>query len=468
MLCVHRNQKLFALIRYCVGIAVITSVAQHIRAQSVSNPDAHAGLTLRTSLLNELIHSESTRRKNIRTQILEASVSGWQTTSWQVRAQSHESDSGILLSINADGNVTSSTVGVTPQARINSCGNHRFHAIKPVLFDGYRFLTNRAYGNVVARQTPRRVMSLSSGVPVVGPIGDRLAWTEVLRRNPQTQAVVVRRVADEVLSDVDESVDAELAMAGKSWKQIRTQLIQSVGSVEPVWTASSTPESISINASFDTANTSALPDSGRIPLAEAEDIAIQSGESFVNVCLQSLPLAGVVISDTDLQQFGSSLPQLLSGSFAGTDRQTYSLPNAEPTLFSIQLHQDQPLSVQFRDGAIVLNVRFQVLPRLAAASGFHVLSVRLTGRRTGPSSWTVHVQDSTVTADESRASSAWTELIRNQADGIIAQMQLSEFPDRIDQSLLPSWLPPLNVYRIQSDQQTLRVSLQVDRSEQDD
>ena len=220
---------------------------QPIQTRSLAET-SDLSITLRTELLSPFVDGQTVKSNNVATQVMEADVRGVQTTMTTIRLQSTSNSTMAQLNISAQGTVSSNTIGYTSQAIIATAGSHTFDIIKPVYFDCNQFLTKPAYGGLQARQYPQAVNGVASGVPLVGRIGDRIAWNQVYQRMPQSDSIVVRRVADDVLPEVNSSVDKELFRLNKGLRDIRSQLDRIFGSDQLVWTANSTASSFSTNS----------------------------------------------------------------------------------------------------------------------------------------------------------------------------------------------------------------------------
>jgi len=431
------------------------------RSPIVSTPPAtgDVAVTIRSSLLNRFVEDQKIESDNVATRVLEADVRGVQTTATFVQLQSADNTRMARLNVIAQGTVNSNTVGYTPQARITTAGNHTFNVIKPVYFDGRKFLTKPAYGGLQVRQTPQQVSTRASGMPLIGPIGDQMAWNEVLRRMPQSDAVVVRRVADDVFPRVNQSVDQQLTDFNRKWTDVRQRLAGLTGSDRVAWSASSTKDSFTTIVT----NQSVLsrthdPDSELMAaLAPMEAAAVLVSEDGINHTLDNQALNGLVITDSALQQ--------LVTDHKNGDRnparvlQALRDSTAEPVLFSLRLADSQPLGVRFRDGRLQLQFRFQILPKSGDASVTQLMTVQLKGRGTDGGGWALFVSDiSVAAASTNEQPDNWTNLINGQVERVIDLIPETELPRQIDLAQFADQLPAVRIHRIQSLGGRLRVS----------
>ena len=426
-------------------------------------------LTIRTDLLDEFVKRETVQSKDVATQVMEADVRGIQTTTTSVQLCSADCRDTARLNIISQGTVSSNTVGVTPQAKVATIGSHTFNITKPVFFDGDRFLTKPAYGSLQARQFPQSVNTMASGLPLFGPIGDRIAWSEVYRRMPISDAIVVRKVADDVIPQVNTSVDKNLADLNRNWRSLRKTLESLSGSDRISWRASSTANSFSISAqNMSLTSRSTKPAGLFAALAGPESLVVLLSQEGVNRWLGRLPLAGLTVSDSALQRLVQTLPEARSNSQALTDllKQPYA-DSSEPLLFSVKFAEVEPLALRFEDGLVTVRLKFQVVPKAGAAGVMQLVSVRLGGEPEDDGMWSLGVkQISAEPASRNEQPDMYTNLMNNPA--IASQLQPTRLPRTIDLRQFHPKIPLFRLYRIQSEGGHLRVSLRVPESDERD
>lgn len=422
-------------------------------------------VTARVTLLSPFVNRQSVESNDVATQVLEADVRGVQTTNTTVNLETADSLDQARLNVVVTGTVTSNTVGLTPQARVATLGSHTFHIMKPVYFDGDRFTTKPAHGTLQARQYPQAVKTRASGLPLLGQIGDRIAWNEVQRRMPMSDAIVVRRVADTVLPKVNTSVDRQLAELSRSWTTARRFLDRLSAPDQVQWNASTTLDSLSIQAQNTSIGSRQVRADVLNPrLAEAESLLLLLSEEGVNRSLARLPMAGHVVSDTDLQSVVQTLRT--AGDQPASDRlstlqsalQQWRLGNSEAKLFSIRFADLQPLSLRFADGQVTVRLKFQVLPKVGQPGVMQLVQADLKGQPADDGQWALtltSVKAQPANPDDSPDLS--TNLINNAA--IISQIPSTVLPRTINLQRINAKLPMFRLHRIQSESGFLRLSL---------
>ncbi|MCP4172347.1 MAG: hypothetical protein GY758_16410 [Fuerstiella sp.] len=441
------------------------------RSEATGAPVNDFSVTVRTDVLNHFVERQSVESNNVATQVMEADVRGVQTTTTSNQLQSVNSSGSARLHILTTGTVSSTTVGLTTQARVATLGNHTFSVTKPVFFDGNRFLTKPAYGSLRARQFPQAVNSIASGMPLLGPIGDRIARREVYRRMPSSDAIVVRQVADDVLPKVNAEVDRQLAELNGKWRDLRQTIRRVSGGRQTSWAASTTDNSFSLSASSPS-TTQHTPPSGQTLTTDLQDeevVAVTFSQDSINRWLNAQPLGGLTIPDTALQQALQTFQNAKKNPRAFLQllqRQTES--SVEPLIFSLQLAKSSPVLLALEGGLLTLRIRFQVVPKLAPASQMHQMRIVLGGQSATDGKWTISLRQISVDpADRNAVPDAWTTLIGGQATQMVGRVPPSELPRTLDLSHIDKRIPATRIHRIQCEAGQLRISFNLDATSQE-
>lgn len=426
-------------------------------------------VTLRTQLLRQFVEDQKVESDNVALRVLEADVRGVQTTVTNIGLESTENTEMARLNVVAKGTVNSNTIGYTPQARVSTQGNHTFSINKPIYFDGRQFLTKAAYGGLQVRQVPQAVNSVASGVPLIGRIGDQIAWREVMRRMPASDSIVARRVADQVFPKVNSSVDSKLRELNQKFQKLQQQLKLVVGQDNINWKASSSTDSFTtqaVNRSVVRSKTNKNRELSAL-LDPIEAAAVLVSEDSFNHMLGKLPIGGITVSDTTLQnlvvalkQSDKSLPEIRSLLQRMDDFK------ADPLLFSLTFADTAPITMLFRDGLLQVHAKFQVLPKLGQPSLMQSMKFRIGGKTTNDGKWSLLVREIAVEpASTNELPDAWTKLIRDQATTMTDNIPPTELPREIDLRRFDDRLPVLRIHRIQSTRGQLRVSFKTDATQ---
>lgn len=423
--------------------------------------DRHGlAISLRSDFLKHFVNRRTVQSDDVATRILEADVRGVQTTTTEISLTTTASSNSARMEILATGQVQSDTIGYTRQAQVKTAGSHIFNIRKPVFFDGNQFATKPAFGSLQARQFPQSVNTIASGVPLFGPIGNRIAWREVLRRMPVSDAIVVRRVADDVLPKVNAGVDKELTDLNRQWGRFRQQLTSALAPARIVWSASTTQEYLSILARNPAVT---LPPAQPLNkhLHSSETIAVLLADASVNALLNHEFLKGRTLSDTDLLKLVNAIRERedLSDALEGV-RQVMASPSPA-TATSIRLADTEPISVAFDGGRISILIRLQFLPKVGTPGDLQVIDVQLAGRGSQHGRWQVELNSVRARPAEPTGQLApLSDLINQRADFVVQQVPPTELPRQIRLSALHDNLPSLKLRQIQTEAGWLRVAFE--------
>lgn len=451
-----------ALLMVCL---TLTSTPTHAASDEFSE---YARITMRLRFLQKTWHRDLVEQDPVQTQVMDAQVTGQQTTSVAVRLSAAPGTGMAQLYLHGSGSVQSTTAGFTREARVDSLGSHSFQLTKPVFFDGTRFLTGKCYGQVTASTQPVAVRTVVSGVPLLGALGERIAWSETLRRQPTTNSIVVRQVADDVVPEFDCKVEEELATANRSWADMRRQFSRLLPGRQVAWQADSTSDGLSLKVGFQrapgtwSASRPLLHTTLRPDPEPREDLVVTLSDGMVNELLQTLPLKGVTVSDSLLEELQTTdFRQLFRDGTLQLPPELRSAAAAPARLFSLQFADETPLEVLFDHGSIAIILRFRVIPEVGEASDLHRLTLQVTGAGAAAGQWSLQISDADVAVEDSEApESSLTDIIRRQARAMLVDQPPSMMP-RLARLQEETGLPDLQLRGIRSRDGVLRASFEL-------
>lgn len=438
---------------------------------SAASPDEfseYARISMRLRFLQQTWHRDLVEQDPVQTQVMDAQVTGQQTTSVAVRLTAEPGANMAHLYLHGSGSVQSNTAGFTREARVDSLGSHSFQLTKPVFFDGSQFLTSRCYGQVTASTQPVAVQTVVSGVPLLGTLGERIAWSETLRRQPVTNSIVVQQVADDVVPEFNCKVDEELASANRSWAEMRQQFARLLPGRDVAWQAGSTGDGLTLKVGFQRApgtrsasrplqHTTLRPDP-----QPREDLVVTLSDGMINELLQGLPLKGRTVSDNLLEELQTTdFGELFQDGSLQIPAALQEAAAAPARIFSLQFASETPLEVLFERGTIDVVLRFRVIPTVGEASDLHRLTLKIGGGSAGPGQWSLRISDVEVAVDEPQATeSSLTEIIRTQARAMLVDQPPSELP-RLARIQEQTGLPDLQLRGLRSRDGVLRASFEL-------
>ena len=297
--------------------------------------------------VNRLFRRQQTNTGDVRDFILGAHVVGTQTTTSDVTVDFQENPRVAQARIRLLGFTSSDTIGLTKMAVVGVCGQHRFLATKPVLFDGARLLTGRADAVVDPHNFTRGVRSPATGFPLLGPLVDQIVYSRAEARRPEAEAIAAERLKQRVLPEFDRNIDAELGRANaklKSW--IRPQLAKLKLNPDSML-FTSTDQHLVMNVRFGIAR----PDT-RSPAAASPGTTVLIHESLLNELINRAGAGGMLVSDR-------RLAKLLARVQGGGDPSLRPEESANPSL-TFRLAQREPIRVSLVRGALRIDLNASV------------------------------------------------------------------------------------------------------------
>lgn len=451
---------------------------------------ADIGILIRTPLLEKMVREQRRHSEVINKSILGSQVGGQQSTVTDVRLRVVPDSQRIRLEIVNTGRVQSMTQNVHAQAYVESSGQHAFEIIKPVLFDGRTLLTERGYGTVCANESPVRVFSNYSRMPVFGGIADQIAYQEVRNRKDAIDRAVAEDLVRDVIPKVDAETDRELAVLSSRIRQLQIETGSRLGLREDVWSAASAADGIRLWASADSVSVTGTTASGQNTppgmLTETngnEDVVMLVSDTLASRVLNRMLPGGLTLTDTQLNTLISVMNKSGEPLSPALVRSALSSPgsaDAEAALFSLQLAETDPFQLSFSEGQIRLRTTFQVLPRIGPSSGMHITETVFRGTPLPGDLWMLssHVASTRPVADghppalviddvqESQpgvqthtTGSVWTQLIQTTSEKLIGTLPGVELQRTLDLKASDPRMPRLRLDRIQSRHGMLRISL---------
>ena len=368
-------------------------------------PAVPAIVSVRIPTLEALARDSRTDNEDVSKSLLNSNITGKQTTVTETRLKITPGTNPLQFQLLTRGQIRSETTGINPQAVVSSSGQHQFEIIKPLWFDGSVFRTQKSHGTIQAVQKPTRVRSAAgSRMPLLAPLGDQLAWNQVLRMQPQINQVVAEEVSRDVVPKIDRIVDQRFTELGNRLADLKQSLQRLLPARTSAWHAAASEQVVHL-WSEQVRNTSSLrpvapsttlPRDDRFPeLTEGEDIFVSASDDLLTQALTAVIPTGKHIPDATLSRIRSALQQAKTGDLSDliqlTQQQAKSVSQDLPTLFSLEFDSRAPADVQCREGQLHLIFRFRIHPKIGQVSGWMTAKIALMGRRLSQESWTVAV-----------------------------------------------------------------------------
>lgn len=279
-------------------------------------PSGHGiHVSLSQKFLDELVRVESQDAGPVRDCILGAQVVGSQQTETAVHVRFIPSDSQAQLEFQLTGMTRNSTESRTPQAVIQSEGNHRFEVGKSVQFDGQKFLTRSPSAMLFPNQNNRAARTPASAIPILGPLVSEYALGVANQRRPESERITAGRITQQVVPQFDSTVDKRLAELNRQLTDDLPLLLLQLGVAQPTPRMRTTENRLTASLAWDT--TQKCPEYvPPLPVEDAAELRVALHAEAVNSWLSSLPLGGQEILIQDLDRWQENLERAFSSQSA--------------------------------------------------------------------------------------------------------------------------------------------------------
>lgn len=179
---------------------------------------ANLHISVSEEFLNRLVARDDVQPGPVRDTVLGADVTGQQTTTSRLVLDLRPSLDRAHAAFVLTGDVQMQVTGTTPQARVDTAGQHHFVAMKDVFFDGRLLATKHATVFVQARNQTIGAMTPLSG-SLFGGLAERIAYQTAERMRPESEAIARDRLAEKVYPIFDGEIDKQLSSANKLLEQ---------------------------------------------------------------------------------------------------------------------------------------------------------------------------------------------------------------------------------------------------------
>lgn len=258
-------------------------------------------LVAHEGFLNRLIGQRRQESGQVVDYVLGANVYGNQTTVTDAGIDVKPSANGAQFDVTVNGQISSSTVGVTDQAQIYTQGNHSFRAEKRVSFNGKQFWTQPARIGVNANNTTTGA-DTNINIPLFGGIARNIAINKAEEMRGESEAIAASRVQSNVLPKFNAEVDKEFGATGKLNSEVaerRAALAeQQLGADAEAWSSTETE----LRAASRVMGGNELGGSDPNPiLVWGKGATLLVHESLMNNASDRMNLNGQTLSDDELK-----------------------------------------------------------------------------------------------------------------------------------------------------------------------
>lgn len=309
--------------------------------------------------LNRLLSEARTERGPVVDYVLGANVSGNQTTATKVTIDLLPSNKTARFDLTLNGQIQSSTVGVTSEATVYTQGNHTFVAKKEVNFDGLKFVTSPATINVFPHNTTTGISTNVGGL--FSGIAQNVASREVEARRGAAESIAADRVRTNVLPKFNAEVDKNFAEAGPKLEKDVFAGLKATGLYPDAFVYTTSNSTLMLSSRL--MNKSELgADLPATTAAGDRGATVQLHETAINNAIDRMELAGQTLTEPELRAkmeafFSKALNKTvkLEAPPKPTTDDADSDDDKGPS--AIIFAKNDPMRVQFEDGELILVIR---------------------------------------------------------------------------------------------------------------
>lgn len=324
------------------------------------NVSFNVGIALTERLLNQLASDVRQQADAVCDRILGTPVSGTQTTNATTRVDCRPNPNIAQVDIVLESLTNTNTLGQRSNVAISTEGFHRADLVKPVFFDGQILRTRRPQGFVRSNNMNRGVVTPLTGVPLLGPIANRFAFSqaELSRRAGETETAA--SLSRRVVPEFNQSVDSQLAEANA---MMRNQ-VQAFARQLDLWPdelrANSTDDEVRLRARY--GNASPVTGPSRRLFGQLGSVLLH--ESAVNNVVSRLQVGGLRITDRQLQ---TSMASLKAGEPISLEAGPDGEDPTAPALYTLVFADTDPVRVRFDEEQSEVVLRMSIEPIVGGA-----------------------------------------------------------------------------------------------------
>jgi len=172
-------------------------------------------LEISEGFVNRFVQETRREQRPIQDRVMNASVYGYQCSDVTTRFDLVPSDVNARFRLQLTGTIFANTNGVTSQATVHTIGRHSFNATKPVVFDGQNFYIERGQVSAYANNQTVGATTRFSRLPILGRVATNIAIRKANELRPQTNALAVQKIRDQVSEELEREADEQFANASK-------------------------------------------------------------------------------------------------------------------------------------------------------------------------------------------------------------------------------------------------------------
>jgi len=351
------------------GEAKIRSVLDELRTKSPDGGVAIAGavgksylnynlrLDVSEGFVNRFAQETRREQRPIQDRVMQASVYGYQCSDITSRIDLVPSETNARFRLQLTGTIFSNTNGVTSQATVHTIGRHGFTASKPVVFDGQEFYIEQSRISAYANNQTVGATTRFSRIPIFGRVANKIAIRKANELRPQTNAMAVQKITEQVSQELEREAAEQFANASKQLQTKTYGPLRKYNLYPDVMALSTTDSELRL--------WSRLMDSGEIAGSQAIPVAsIPSGgmvaqihESLLTHAFDRLGLNGKTMTEDEVRQLLESRLTEILGRQVEIPKPEGQADAAEQAANTLVFAEEDPVRFTIDGGVVTIFVR---------------------------------------------------------------------------------------------------------------
>ncbi|WP_437226368.1 hypothetical protein SH661x_004548 [Planctomicrobium sp. SH661] len=347
----------------------IRQILEEVRAKSPDGGVAVAGalgrnylnynlrLAVSEGFVNRFFSETRREQSQIRDRVMQASVYGYQCSDVTTRLDLVPSEVNAKFNLQLTGTIFANTNGVTSQATIHTIGRHSFNGSKLVAFDGQNFYLEP--GHVSARANNQTVGATTkfSRVPLFGRVANNIAVRKANELRPQTNALAVRKITDQVSEELEREAAEQFANASKQLQTKTYGPLRKYNLYPDVMALSTTDSELRLWTRL--MDSDEIAGSQAVPIASipSDGMVAQIHESLLSHAFDRLGLNGKTMTEDEVRQLLESRLSEILDRKVEIPKPAGQADASEQAANTLVFAEEDPVRFTIRDGVVTVFIQ---------------------------------------------------------------------------------------------------------------
>lgn len=332
------------------GVAVAAAVGK-------SYLNYNLRLEVSEGFVNRFVEETRHEQRSIQDRVMQASVYGYQCSDVTTRIDLVPSDLNARFRLQLTGTIFANTNGVTSQATVHTIGRHSFNASKPVVFDGQKFYIERAQISAYANNQTVGATTRFSRMPLLGRMADRIAVRKANELRPQTNALAVQKITDQVGVELEREAAEQFGNASKQLETKTYAPLRKYNLYPDVMALSTTDSELRLWTRL--MDTGEIAGSQAVPVASvpANGMVAQIHESLLSHAFDRLGLNGKTMTEDEVRALLESRLSEILDRKVEIPKPAGQEDAAEQAANTLVFAEEDPVRFAINDGVVTLFIK---------------------------------------------------------------------------------------------------------------